>query len=78
MHTLHSPLLFVAEIRPKHLVFLLPWVSPWFYVSFLLSPSSYAQSFLRKPKVSCFDEFFSLVFGTDPDRNRALEETPRS
>jgi len=39
-------LFFGAEIQPKHLVFCYPWISPWFFVDFLLSPPPYAQSFV--------------------------------
>jgi hypothetical protein len=46
----------------KTLGFLLPWISPWFFVGFLLSPPPYAQSVSKKTKRSCFGGFFSLVF----------------
>ncbi len=38
-----------------------PWISPWFFVGFLLSPP---HSMQRKPssKLSCFGGFFSLGF----------------
>jgi len=38
--------------------FLLPWISPWFFVGFLLSPPPYAQSFLRKPSFLVLADFF--------------------
>ncbi len=47
------PLLFWRRNPTKTLGFLLPWISPWFFVGFLLSPLPNAQSFLR---------FFSLGF----------------
>jgi hypothetical protein len=42
----------------KTLGFLLPWISPWFFVGFLLCPPPYAQSFLRKPSLLVFADFF--------------------
>jgi hypothetical protein len=42
--------------------FLLLWIFPWFFVGFLLSPPSYAQSFLRKPSVLVLAEFFPWFF----------------
>jgi hypothetical protein len=44
---MHSPF-FWCRNTTKTLGFLLPWISPWFFVGFLLSPPPYAQSFLRK------------------------------
>ncbi len=42
----------------KTLGFLLLWISPWFFVGFLLSPPPHAQSFLRKPSVLVLADFF--------------------
>ncbi len=42
--------------------FLLPWISPWFFVGFLLSPPPYAQSFPRKPSVLVLEDFFPCFF----------------
>jgi hypothetical protein len=42
----------------KTLGFLLPWISPWFFIGFLLSPPPYAQSFLRKPSFLVLADFF--------------------
>jgi hypothetical protein len=42
--------------------FLLPWISPWFFVGFLLSPPPYAQSFLRKPSFLVLADFFPWFF----------------
>jgi hypothetical protein len=54
---MHSP--FIWRINPtKTLGFLLPWISPWFFVGFLLSPPLYAQSFLRKPSFLVLADFF--------------------
>jgi hypothetical protein len=48
------------EIQPKHMYgFLRPWISPWFFVGFLLSPPPYAQLFLRKPRFLFMADFFS-------------------
>jgi hypothetical protein len=44
----------------KTLGFLLPWISPWIFVGFLLSPPPYAQSFLRKPSFLVLADFFPL------------------
>jgi hypothetical protein len=42
----------------KTLGFLLPWISHWFFVGFLLSPPPYAKSFLRKPSFLVLADFF--------------------
>jgi hypothetical protein len=52
---MHSPLFWR---RNPTLGFLLPWISPWFFVGFLLSPPPYAQSFLRKPSFHVLADFF--------------------
>jgi hypothetical protein len=54
---MHSPL-FWRRNPTKTLGFLLPWISPWFFVGFLLSPQPYAQSFLRKPSFLVLADFF--------------------
>jgi hypothetical protein len=46
-----------AEIQP-----LLPWISPWIFVGFLLSHPPYAQSFLRKPSFLVLADFFPWFF----------------
>jgi hypothetical protein len=46
----------------KTLGFLLPWISPWFFVGFLLSSPPYAQSFLRKPSFLVLADFFPWFF----------------
>jgi hypothetical protein len=46
----------------KTLGFLLPWISPWFFVGFLLSPPPHAQSFPRKPSVLVLADFFPWFF----------------
>jgi hypothetical protein len=38
--------------------FLLPWISPWIFVGFLLISPPYAQSFLRKPSFLVLPDFF--------------------
>jgi hypothetical protein len=60
---MHSPF-FGAEIQPKTLGFLLPWISPWFFVGFLLSPPPIAQSFLRKPSFLVLADFFRWFLKT--------------
>ncbi len=52
---------FLAQKSNQKLGFLLPWISPWFFVGFLLSPPPYAQSFLRKPSFLVFS-FFPWFF----------------
>jgi hypothetical protein len=42
--------------------FLLPWISSWFFVGFLLSSPPYVQSFLRKRSFLVLADFFPLVF----------------
>jgi hypothetical protein len=42
----------------KTLGFMLPWIFPWFFVGFLLSPPPYAHSFLRKPSFLILVDFF--------------------
>jgi hypothetical protein len=54
---MHSPY-FWRRNPTKTLGFLLPWISPWFFVGFLLSPLLYAQSFLRKPSFLVLADFF--------------------
>ena len=46
----------------KTLGFLLTWISPWFFIGFLLSPPPYAQSFLRKPSFLVLADFFPWFF----------------
>jgi hypothetical protein len=46
----------------KTLGFLLPWISPWIFVGFLLSSPPYAQSFLRKPSFLVLADFFLWFF----------------
>jgi hypothetical protein len=46
----------------KTLGFLLPWISPWMFVGFLLSSPPYAQSFLRKPSFLVLADFFPWFF----------------
>jgi hypothetical protein len=46
----------------KTLGFLLPWISPWLFVGFLLSPLPYAQSFPRKLSVLVLADFFPWFF----------------
>jgi hypothetical protein len=58
---MHSPF-FWRRNPTKTLGFLLPWISPWFFVGFLLSPPPYAQSFLRKPSVLVLANFFRWFF----------------
>jgi hypothetical protein len=54
---MHSP--FIWRRNPtKTLDFLLPWISPWFFIGFLLSPPPYAQSFLRKPSFLVLADIF--------------------
>jgi hypothetical protein len=60
---MHSPF-FWRRNPAKTLGFLLPRISPWFFVSFLLSPPSYAQSFLRKPNFLVLADFFPWFFKT--------------
>jgi hypothetical protein len=43
---MHSP--FWRRNPTKTLGFLLPWISPWFLIGFLLSSPPYAQSFLAQ------------------------------
>jgi hypothetical protein len=58
---MHSP--FIWRRNPtKTLGFLLPWISPWFFVGFLLSPPPYAQSFIRNPSFLVLADFFSWFF----------------
>ncbi len=45
---MHSPC--SAHKYKKTLGFLLPWISPWFFAGFLLSPPPYAHLFLWKPR----------------------------
>jgi hypothetical protein len=46
----------------KTLGFLLPWISPWFFVGFMLSNPTYAQSFLRKQSFLVLTDFFPWFF----------------
>ncbi len=46
----------------KPLSFLLPWISLWFFVGFLLFPPPYAQLFLRKPRFLILADFFPWFF----------------
>ncbi len=46
----------------KTLRFLLPWISSWFFVGFLLSPPSYVKSFLRKQSFLVWADFFLWFF----------------
>jgi hypothetical protein len=55
---MHSP--FLAQKSNQNTFFLLPWIFPWFFIGFLLSLSSYAQSVLRKPSFLVLADFFSL------------------
>ncbi len=49
--------------QTKTLGFLLPLISPWFFIGFLLSLPPYALWFLRKPSfLVVLGGFFSLVF----------------
>jgi hypothetical protein len=54
----HAQSFFWRRNPTKTLGFLLPWISSWFFVGFLLSPPPYAQSFLRKPRFLVFADFF--------------------
>jgi hypothetical protein len=54
---MHSPF-FWRRNPTKTLGFLLPWISPWFFFGFLLSPPLYAQSFIRKPSFLVLAHFF--------------------
>ena len=54
---MHSPS-FWSRNPTKTLGFLLPWISPWIFVGFLLSSPPYAQSFLRKPSFLVLADFF--------------------
>jgi hypothetical protein len=58
---MHS-LLFWRRNPTKTLGFLLPWISSWFFVCFLLSPPPYAQSFQRKPSFIVLADFFPWLF----------------
>ncbi len=58
---MHSPV-FWRRNPTKTLGFLLPWISPWFFVGFLPSPPPYAKSFLRKPRFLVLADFFFLIF----------------
>jgi hypothetical protein len=58
---MHSPF-FWRRNPTKTLGFLLPWISTWFFVRFLLSPPPYAQWFLRKLSFLVLADFFSLFF----------------
>ncbi len=58
---MHSPF-FWRRNPTKTLGFLLHWISPWFFVGFLLSPPPYAQSFPRKPSVLVLTDFFPWFF----------------
>jgi hypothetical protein len=58
---MHSPF-FWRRNPTKTLGFLLPWISPWFFVGFLLSPPPCAQSFLRKPSFLVLADFFPWFF----------------
>jgi hypothetical protein len=53
---MHSP--FIWRRNPTKL----PWISPWFFVGFLLSPPPYAQSFLRNPSFLVLADFFPWFF----------------
>jgi hypothetical protein len=53
---MHSPF-FWRRYPTKTLGFLLPWISPWFFIGFLLSPPPYAQSFLIKPSFLVLADF---------------------
>jgi hypothetical protein len=53
---MHSPFLWRRN-PTKTLGFLLPWISPWFFIGFLSSPP-YAQSYLRKPSFLVLEDFF--------------------
>jgi hypothetical protein len=54
--------LFFLRNPTKTLGFLLPWISPWIFVGFLLSSPPYAQSFLRKLSFLVLADFFPWFF----------------
>ncbi len=60
---IHS--LFWAEIQPLNHGFLVPWLSPWFFVGFLIPPPppQFTDVFV-KTKVSCVCGFFFLILKT--------------
>ncbi len=58
----HCTSFFWRRNPTKTIGFLLPWISPWFFIGFLLSPPPYAQSFLRKPSFLVLADFFPWFF----------------
>ena len=58
---MHSPF-FWRRNPTKTLVFLLPWISPWFFVGFSAFSPTLCTVVSKKTKLSCFGGFFSLVF----------------
>jgi hypothetical protein len=43
---------------------LVPWISPWFFISFLLSRPPYAQSFLRNTSCLVLADLLSWFLKT--------------
>jgi hypothetical protein len=58
---MYAQFFFSAELNTW---FMLLWISSCFFVGFLLSPSPYAQLFLRKPRCLVLAIFFPWFFKT--------------